>query len=172
MPQGTWSLADLLYYITMKSTWSIMIFMKLLINYQNIAFVTVYYQLNLLQPHLLKVWFPISELWVCSRYFSLKCNKGNQPNFKWLEGPSRVELETWGLWHLICNSHNSCSGGWTCLNLIKVEFWNNLVSVVGLTHYIWVCFFWTKTEWGLGLRTQLNALRSVLQGCLNDDIQI
>ena len=38
-----------------------------------------------------------------------------------LEAPSRVDLETQHLGHLICNGHNSSSGGWTYLtNLISV----------------------------------------------------
>ena len=45
---------------------------------------------------------------------------------KWLDAPSRVEFENLGLWHLICNGHNSFSGGWTCLTLLKMFFWNIL----------------------------------------------
>ena len=60
---------------------------------------------------ILKVWFQVSEVQVCSRCFSLKCIKGNWSNFKCLEAPLRVELKTWGLGYLICAWHNPCSGG-------------------------------------------------------------
>ena len=78
--------------------------MKLCINYHNIDIVGVDYQL-FVSLHFLIVGFLISEVQVCSRYFSMQCIKGNSLNFQCLEAHFRVELNTWGLWYFICNGH-------------------------------------------------------------------
>ena len=54
--------ANFLYNITMKSTWNMMIFIKLYTNYLNSAFVALYCLLFVHKPQFLKVWFPISEV--------------------------------------------------------------------------------------------------------------
>ena len=44
-------------------------------------------------------------------------------------GPIRVDLEIWGLWHLICYDHISCSVGKTSLYFVQMFFKHPNVNV-------------------------------------------